>query len=220
MPTQVYLLFDERMALHRPIPDPKNPEYYPFENPDRIFRVYGRLLDLERRLARANDDFPYTPRFLEFPCQPVDRDTVELVHTRDHYDWLYHTAFLSEGALRHLTDPDDLYVCPSTFIAASLACGGVVECVNAVTRDDPYQDLHHGGTATKNITRAIALVRPPGHHAEESKAMGTLTLSTTLGYVLILLLFDINLNTLSHYCCLILTSTHFFTIFYARILFL
>ena len=188
MPTQVYLLFDERMALHRPIPDPENPDYYPFENPDRIFRVYGRLLDLERRLARAipDDDFPdkLEPRFLEFSCKPVDRDTVELVHTREHYDWLYHTAFMSEGALRDLTDPDDLYVCPSTFLASSLACGGVVECVNAVTSDSSDHDFHHDGNTHKNITRAIALVRPPGHHAEKSEAMGKLTMFVTLNSLL------------------------------------
>ena len=181
MPTQVYLLFDERMALHRPIPNPENPKYYPYENPDRIFRIYGRLLDLERRLVREipAEDFPevFEPRFLEFSCRkPVDRETVELVHTREHYDWLYHTAFLSEGTLRHLTDPDDLYVCPSTFLASSLACGGVVQCVDAVTsttRDNIHsQEGIHDGIVNKTITRAIALVRPPGHHAEENEAMG------------------------------------------------
>ena len=174
MTTQVYLLFDERMALHRPIPDPENPDYYPFENPDRIFKVYGRLLDLERRLTRniPDEDVPdeHIPRFLEFPCKPVDRETVELAHTREHYDWLYHTAFMSDGALRRLTDPDDLYVCQSTFLASSLACGGVVECVNAVTRDN-FQDLDNSSN-NNNITRAIALVRPPGHHAERDEAMG------------------------------------------------
>ncbi|CAB9514771.1 Histone deacetylase HDA1 [Seminavis robusta] len=173
MPTQAYLLFDERMALHRPIPDPEDPDYYPFENPDRIFKVYGRLLDLERRLARdVSDDVlqnELVPRFVEFPCKPVERETVELVHSREHYDWLFHTAFMSDGRLRQLTDPDDLYICQSTFLASSLACGGVVECVNKVTSEDTTLD---NNSSERKITRAIALVRPPGHHAEENEAMG------------------------------------------------
>ena len=36
------------MALHPPMPDPGNQDYYPFENSDHTFCVYGRLLDLER----------------------------------------------------------------------------------------------------------------------------------------------------------------------------
>ena len=171
MPTQVYLLFDARMALHRPIYDPENPDYQAFENPDRIFKVYGRLLDVERRLAQTlpEDDLrdKLKPRFVEFPCKPVARETVELVHTREHYNWLFHTAFMSDGSLRKLTNPDDLYVCQSTFLASSLACGGVVDCVNRVTGDDNLDE-----SGEKKITRAIALVRPPGHHAEADEAMG------------------------------------------------
>ena len=171
MPTQVYLLFDERMALHRPIYNPENPDYFPMEHPDRIFRCYGRLLDLEMRLARSVEDDDASnelvPRFVEFPCKPVDRATVELVHSREHYDWLFHTAFMSEERLRQLTNPDDLYICQSTFLAASLACGGVVDCVNKVTEDKETED-----DGNRKITRAIALVRPPGHHAEKNEAMG------------------------------------------------
>jgi histone deacetylase 6 len=172
MPTQAYLLFDERMALHRPIYDPENPDFKPFENADRIFKVYGRLLDVEKRLAQQgpDDDLQHklVRRFVEFPCNPVSRETVELVHTREHYDWLYHTAFMSDGRLRQLTDPDDLYICQSTFLASSLACGGVVDCVNKVTSDDATVD----SSSERKITRAIALVRPPGHHAEADEAMG------------------------------------------------
>lgn len=177
MPTQVYLLFDERMALHRPITDGDNHEQsYFFENPDRIYKVYGGLLDLERRLVRNAEDEQddcnagicphYEPRFVKLKCRPILRKTVELVHTREHYDWLYHTSFMTDEALRQLSDPDDLYICQSTFMASSLACGGVVDCVNAVTEHDGLDNIE------KRITRAIALVRPPGHHAERDHAMG------------------------------------------------
>jgi acetoin utilization deacetylase AcuC-like enzyme len=168
--TQVYLLFDERMALHRPVHQPDNPNYYPVENSNRIFKIYGSLLDLEKRLLRQSQFIPgimphYESRFVEFPCKPVDRETVELVHTPEHYDWLYHTMFLSEAKLRQLTDPDDLYVCSSTFLAALLSCGGAVQCVDAVTSGRRC-------SAGNKITRAIALIRPPGHHALKDSAMG------------------------------------------------
>ena len=172
-PTQVYLLFDERMALHRPAFNPENPEYLPFENSNRIFKVYGRLLELERRLiahsTSINDVMPSCERrFVEFMCRPVEQETVELVHSREHYDWLYCTSLMGEEDLWGLTNPDDLFVCRSTFLAASLACGGVVQCVNAVTSEETF-------SAGNRITRAIALVRPPGHHAEFSRPMGELT---------------------------------------------
>ena len=171
MPTQAYLLFDERMALHRPIYDPENPSYFPFERPDRIFKTYGRLLDVEKRLVQKVQNIDsvhkHMPRFVEFRCKPVDRETVELVHSREHYDWLFHSAFMPEAHLRRLTNPDDLYMCQSTFLASSLACGGVVECVNKVTANEGSE-----ADGSPKIKRAIALVRPPGHHAEKNEAMG------------------------------------------------
>lgn len=186
MKTQVYLVFDEKMALHRPIHNPDNPDYYAFENPDRVLKVYGKLLDLERHLARSESNVVNSltidngglvfPRFIELACKPVERETVELVHSREHYDWLYHTSFLSDQALLGTTDPDDLYICQSTFLAASLACGGAVQCVDAVTDKET------------NITRAIALVRPPGHHAERSEAMGRYNRSSLLFKTMVLLL--------------------------------
>lgn len=179
--TKAYLLFDERMALHRPIYNPDDPDYFPLENPNRTLKVYCALMNLQQRLLQNTNNNKCRPndvydgkeessgdawtRFVELPCKAVTRETVELVHTREHYDWLLHTAFMPETKLKQLADPNDLYVCPSTFMAASLACGGVVECVNAVT------DTAASGSS--KITRAIALVRPPGHHAEKEEAMGT-----------------------------------------------
>jgi histone deacetylase 6 len=55
---------------------------------------------------------------------------------------------------------DDVYYCPDSFLAATLACGGVVTCVDSVLN-----------TITPT-TRAIALVRPPGHHACQETSMG------------------------------------------------
>mmetsp|Transcript_7760 Transcript_7760/g.8541 ORF Transcript_7760/g.8541 Transcript_7760/m.8541 type:complete len:554 (+) Transcript_7760:1-1662(+) len=73
-----------------------------------------------------------------------------------------------------------MYLCEDSFQAASLACGGVVECVNAVTTTT-YNTTTTTTTSTTDSTnsstdstirRGLALVRPPGHHACASQAMG------------------------------------------------
>jgi len=95
-------------------------------------------------------------RFLRLPCIPADREIIELVHSPQHYEFLQSTATMSEHQLQELCVENDLYFNNFTFLAATLAAGAVIECVNAVT--DP-------NTVTPPTTRAIALVRPPGHHA-------------------------------------------------------
>ncbi len=54
-------------------------------------------------------------------------------------------------------DPDTT-ACPDSWMAAKLAVGGVLECVDHVV-------------SGKN-RNAFAFVRPPGHHAEKDRAMG------------------------------------------------
>ena len=157
MATRVYLAFDERMALHKPLPEvPVEGEFHsdeaPFENCNRIFAIYKKLIQLE-----TNDGYR---RFIEIPCIPAKRETIELCHSPEHYDNMLRTMSMSDEELRMMTVPNDLYFCKDTFLAAKLAVGGVVECVNAVTNDK------------RRSNRAIALVRPPGHHATRDEAMG------------------------------------------------
>ena len=60
----------------------------------------------------------------------------------------------SELYYEHLS----LYVCPQTPIAAALSCGGVIDCSLAVARGQ--------------FKKTLAIVRPPGHHAEPEEHMG------------------------------------------------
>jgi acetoin utilization deacetylase AcuC-like enzyme len=165
---RVYLLTDERMAFHRPLrplEDDSDENNVCFENPNRIHRIYEQLLKLEDRLILQSPYYTakqkFLPRhFIELPCVPAARETIELAHSSDHYDWMRRTSYMRDDELRALTVPDDLYFNRFTFLAACLAVGGVVESVNAVTNKNTI------------TTRAIALVRPPGHHAEKNEAMG------------------------------------------------
>jgi acetoin utilization deacetylase AcuC-like enzyme len=164
--TNVYLLFDERMALHRPVPstkrkypDEETDKAAPFENSSRIKCLYQKMIELERRLLYENhENLMKARRFIPLQPDPCDRETIELVHSREHFDRMLMTSQLNDQQLVDLTVDDDLYFCRDTFLAASLACGGVVKCVDHVMNSD--------------VTRAIALVRPPGHHATRDQAMG------------------------------------------------
>ena len=170
MPTSVYLLFDERMALHRPIgsqsvdlsrlyeQDAENLKKlvdFDAERPARIYALYHALKSLENRFHQQC--------FVPLPCLPASKETICLAHSSDHYERLFATSQLPDDKLKELDVENDLYFCRHTFDAACLAAGGVVQSVNAVT------DAFRTGVGS---TRAIALVRPPGHHALKDSPMG------------------------------------------------
>jgi histone deacetylase 6 len=147
------------MALHRPPinininkEDEEEEQDNHCEIPHRINAMYERLLELETGIG--------CQRFIEIPCTEADRETIQLVHSEEHYSFIASTEKMTERELQSITIPHDLYFCENTFLAAKLAAGGVVECVNHVT------DLN------RKSRRAIALVRPPGHHATRDEAMG------------------------------------------------
>ncbi len=85
--------------------------------------------------------------------RPATADELARVHERDYLTLIRETA----GRATAL-DPDT-YTSPDTFEVASLAAGAGVMAVDQVL----------AGPAG---TRALAMVRPPGHHAERNRAMG------------------------------------------------
>jgi len=66
---------------------------------------------------------------------------------------------IAETAGSAVAIDQDTYTSPDTYDAALLAAGAAVDAVERVMAGAP-------------TTRALALVRPPGHHAERSRAMG------------------------------------------------
>jgi acetoin utilization deacetylase AcuC-like enzyme len=169
---KVFLAFDGRMALHQPLPDDDDHDNCNNDNPSDVstdvdgegdhFEIPHRIVAIYRRLIGLEGIDGYR-RFLEVECKPASRETIELVHSSAHYDFMSSTALMNDNELRQLSVPNDLYYCRETFLAARLAVGGVVECINAVT--DPILQRNYSN-------RAMAIVRPPGHHAGRDEAMG------------------------------------------------
>ena len=83
----------------------------------------------------------------------VSDEALERIHDRDYL------ALVRETAGRATALDADTYTSPDTYDVVRLAAGAAVAAVDHVL----------GGGAG---TRALALVRPPGHHAERDRAMG------------------------------------------------
>ena len=112
------------------------------EQPGRLAAIYDRLERLDLK-ARLIDIVP----------REAVEEEILLVHAPEYY----HRLAASEGQAQVRLSPDTL-ASGHSFRAALTAVGGVFEAVRRVMSAD--------------LTNAFALIRPPGHHAERSRAMG------------------------------------------------
>jgi acetoin utilization deacetylase AcuC-like enzyme len=109
-----------------------------------------------RRLRRILDVLETENLLEHLTClepRPATEEELERVHTPEHVARVRQMAQSGGGNL----DPDT-YVAPRSFDAALMAAGGLIRAVEAVLVGE--------------IDNGFALVRPPGHHATPSRAMG------------------------------------------------
>ncbi len=121
-------------------------------------------------MEHMTDDYhPENPRRLEYiyamlpsvdksdvlyiPARPATHEEVALNHLPAYIDSIAATS----GRTQKRLDPDTV-TSPRSYEAALLAVGGLLELIDAVM--------------TGRVENGFALVRPPGHHAEPSRAMG------------------------------------------------
>ncbi len=112
------------------------------ESPERLRAIASRL---------NSSNYPGA-RFVQSERVASPKE-LALVHTAHHIETVAATAGKGFGWL-----DSDTYTCPDSFQAARTAVGTVLDAVEALSK--------------KESTRALALVRPPGHHAEKDRAMG------------------------------------------------
>ncbi len=115
----------------------------------------GRIEAVWKRL----DADGLTARMQTVEASLIERALLETVHTPAYLNLLESTA--GRDRLFHLDA--DTYLCPTSYEIARLSAGGTVDAVEAVI--------------TGAADNAIAIVRPPGHHAMPDRGMGFCLLS-------------------------------------------
>lgn len=84
----------------------------------------------------------------------ADVKWIESVHSLDYIKRAQATC--SSGS--HFLDSMDVSICPKSYDIALMATGAVLELADQLIN--------------KNIDNGLALIRPPGHHAEQHQALG------------------------------------------------
>ncbi|KAJ9125473.1 hypothetical protein QFC22_000434 [Naganishia vaughanmartiniae] len=157
------VVYDAQMMLHAPLhydaeidwensstSDVDQPLSWHPEDPRRIQRIYDQL-----------QQEGLTKQMLQLPCPPVSISDILLVHSEALWHKVEKTQYETNAEIEAQTDLyeyNSLYVNQHTAKAASLSAGGVVCATKAVV--------------TGKVKNALAIVRPPGHHAEPECCMG------------------------------------------------
>jgi len=172
------ICYDVRMRFHATVDED---DMHP-EDPRRIYEIYKALC-----MAGLIDDPTFTgvvkrnDIMAGIRAREATMAEALLVHTQEHWDFLEGTKGRDHGGGGDMTgtrvgadgicvglglkelqdlsrDGDSVYFNAESFFCSRLSCGGAIETCDAVM--------------SGKVKNAIAVIRPPGHHAEPHKAMG------------------------------------------------
>lgn len=137
------LVYDQRMMSHCNLWDSHHPE-----TPQRILRIMCHL-----------EELGLAGRCVTLPVRPATEAELLACHSAEYVERLRATEKMKTRELhREGANFDSIYICPSTFTCAQLATGAACRLVEAVLSGE--------------VLNGVAVVRPPGHHAEQDTACG------------------------------------------------
>nr|XP_012416611.1 PREDICTED: histone deacetylase 6 [Odobenus rosmarus divergens] len=138
------LVFDEQLNEFHCLWDDSFPE-----GPERLHAIKEQLIQ-EGLLDRC----------VSFQARFAEKEELMLVHSLEYIDLMETTQYMNEGELHILADTyDSVYLHPvwlttNSYTCACLASGSVLRLVDAVLGNE--------------IRNGMAIIRPPGHHAQHS----------------------------------------------------
>ncbi|KAJ0643566.1 putative histone deacetylase [Helianthus annuus] len=155
---RVGLVYDERMCKHS---TPKG-EIHP-ENPDRIRSIWNKLTSagIHQRLVRLHTGYvEYMYLCVIFDAKEVEDKYIAAVHTNNHINLIKTISSEKMASKRNRVAAryNSIHFNEGSSESAYLAAGSVLEAAEKVAKGE--------------LNSAFAIVRPPGHHAEESEPMG------------------------------------------------
>ncbi|KAJ7956463.1 Histone deacetylase [Quillaja saponaria] len=141
---RVGLLYDDRMCEHY-TPDG---DYHP-ENPNRIRAIWKKL---------QSAGIP--ERCVVLDAKEAEDKYILSVHSKNHVNLIRNISSKQFASRRNkiASKFNSIYFNEGSSVAAFLASGSVVEAAEKVAKGE--------------LSTAVAIVRPPGHHAEQDEAMG------------------------------------------------
>ncbi|KAI9655211.1 MAG: Histone deacetylase hda1 [Alyxoria varia] len=153
------LVYDVRMRYHI---DQKLPldDAHP-EAPSRIFEIYQELIGAGLVEDPQDESSSSEYQMLRIPARPASKEELCLVHSHAHVEAIEASTKLTLEQIFERADEADrksIYWHNQTWFCASLSAGGAIEATRAVL-----------GGVVKN---AVAVIRPPGHHAEHAEPSG------------------------------------------------
>ncbi|XP_029038711.1 histone deacetylase 6 isoform X3 [Osmia bicornis bicornis] len=142
-PNKVCVVYDERMLKHHDISDDSHPE-----KPNRISVIYKKFQKynlLERCYVQQG--------------RSATIEELLLIHSQEYIDKIKNTDNLKTKELyKQATSYNSVYLHPDTWTSACVSTGSLLQVVDSVLNGESQS--------------GVAIVRPPGHHAEQDAACG------------------------------------------------
>ncbi|XP_044580069.1 histone deacetylase 6 isoform X2 [Cotesia glomerata] len=142
-PHRVSLVYDERMLKHCHPTDTRHPEI-----PERISGIFSK-----------HEEYDLLKRCHRIPGRIATEEELLLVHTESYVESMKATEKKKMSEVhKESRNFESVYLHTETWSSASVAAGSVLQVVDSVLNGESQS--------------GVAIVRPPGHHAERDAACG------------------------------------------------